>query len=135
MFFAVPFELAMIPLPARDEPVLNLYGTSLSIIQHDPESDRAAWEFIHWLAQAENVSRWANNTGTLPARNDVPAQFPVEETGWLIEPHMAGYDLIRDEVAFTMIRILSRGESSLAELETNANAILEAFTMEPDDHD
>ena len=132
MFFAVPFELAVFPLPAVDGPVLNLYGTSLSIIHHDDESDRAAWNLLRWLAQPENMSRWAKNTGTLPARHDVPAEFSLNETQWLIEPHMAGYDLIWDEIAFSMIGILSRGESSLAELETNANAILEAFTMEPD---
>lgn len=133
-FYAEPFEMQIIPLPTEEGRVVNLMGFSLSVVRHTPEQDKAAWEFIAWLAAPERMERWAAVTHTLPSDlNVVQPDDPVMQATWMIEPAFPGYDLIRDEVAFTLRGILtgvSLLDIALAQLEQIAHEIQAAFVLE-----
>ncbi|MBZ0304996.1 MAG: extracellular solute-binding protein [Anaerolineae bacterium] len=135
-FFADPFELAVMPVPAADGPTANVYGPSLVLFHHGEVQNRAGWQFINWLAEPEQMQRWAEKNDALPARQDVESEFGVEflQAEWMSEPGMAGYDLIRDEVVFALREILSGGaeiQTRLRELNQTANEIQQVFDNKP----
>lgn len=133
-YFAQPFNWTLVPIPAHEQPISNLYGASLSIFASNPEQEAAAWAWVAWLAEAERVAAWAALNQALPARLDVPpppqlrAFLPENGALWYLEPQIGGYDLIRDELIFTVRAILG-GEpvEKLSELNEIAHEIYAAF--------
>lgn len=132
-FFADPFELTVMPVPATDGLIANIYGPSLVLFHHGEAQNLAGWQFMKWLAEPEQMRRWAEINASLPARQDVEAAFAIEflQAEWMSEPGMAGYDLIRDELVFAIRDILSGGadvQTRLRELNQTANEIQQVFS-------
>lgn len=133
-FYAQPFPLRMVPLPAQDAPVTHLTGVSLSAFRSTPEREDAAWQWVAWLAQAQNARAWADVNQAIPARLD------VESSDWqafqsatvFTEPVFAGYPLIRDELVFAVRGILAGEDINrrLAQLTEDANRIYQVFVLE-----
>lgn len=132
-FYAEPFDLAAMPMPGRDQPIMDISGSSLSIFHHDDAQDQAAWALIEWLAQPEQIEKWAQASHTLPARRDVDPIWG-EEAEWMIEPNFPGYDVARDEIVFASRAILTGAElpSRLDQLDQLLGEIYRAFVMEQD---
>lgn len=134
-YFAEPFALAVVPVPAQSAPTANFYGVSLSIFRSRPEREVAAWTWVRWLAQPAQIARWAAVNDALPARRDVEAGImqPFLAADSFIEPNLAGYDLVRDELVFTVRAILAGSTdeaSALDKLTETANRVRAAFVLE-----
>jgi len=65
------FVWSVAPLPymdGGDEPVMNIYGASVSVPQTTPEQELAAWLFIKWYTAPEQNARWAKISNYFPVR-------------------------------------------------------------------
>jgi multiple sugar transport system substrate-binding protein len=65
------FQWGVAPLPymdGGDEPVMNLYGASISVPQTTPEQELAAWLFVKWFTEPEMNARWSKISNYFPVR-------------------------------------------------------------------
>ncbi|MFC1961201.1 extracellular solute-binding protein [Chloroflexota bacterium] len=107
------FEWTIAPLPYADlgatEPTMNLYGASVSVVNTTPEEGLAAWLFVRWMSEPDQLAYWAENTGYYPVRGtaaeamaDYLAENAEYAAGFALlssvkaEPPVAGYDVVRD---------------------------------------
>jgi multiple sugar transport system substrate-binding protein len=70
------FQWAVAPLPYMDggnEPVMNLYGASVSIPKTTPEQELAAWLFVKWFTEPEQNARWTKISNYFPVRASAAA--------------------------------------------------------------
>ncbi len=134
------FEWGFAPIPyTGDEPVMNIYGASVSIPKTDPQTQLAAWLFLKYYTSPEIQARWARASNYFPVRASVAdglgdyfSENPAYETAFGLlkygktEPPVAGYDNIRDEASAAFNRILAGEDAAtvLAELDQTANALL-----------
>ncbi len=145
--FAEPFEWHVTYIPYTDVPVQNIYGASVSIPKTTPEGELAAWLFVRWFTEPEQQARWAEISNYFPVRFSTAADMgtlfedlPQYEDAWnviqgetAVEPQIASYDVVRDEMAATFDQLLSGGgdvQTALADLTTKANDIQASFSAE-----
>jgi len=72
------FQWGVAALPYKDggnEPVMNLYGASVSIPKTTREQELAAWLFVKWFTSPENQARWAKISGYFPTRASAAAEL------------------------------------------------------------
>lgn len=62
------FELGAIEMPYFTQPSVALGGNVLVILTQDPERVEAAWEYICYLTETEQITDFALSTGYLPIR-------------------------------------------------------------------
>ena len=64
------FQWGIAPVPQNDpsKPVAVLLGSSIAIFKTRDERARAAWQCARWLAQPEQIARWARATHSIPTR-------------------------------------------------------------------
>jgi len=67
----VKFELGVAPLPLNRRRATILGGKSLAILTKDERKERAAWEFIRWITDAQQNLKWSTATGYIPLRLSV----------------------------------------------------------------
>jgi ABC-type glycerol-3-phosphate transport system substrate-binding protein len=61
------FAWDIAPLPhLTSEPIVNVQGSTMSILRTTPRQQLAAWLFLKWFLQPENDVQWALETGALP---------------------------------------------------------------------
>ena len=134
------FEWSVAPLPrTTDDPVMNVYGASVSIGKSTPEKELATWLFIKHYTGAEVQAEWARASNYFPVRQSVAdgleeyfGENPAYQTAFDLlqygtaEPPAPGYDFVRDEAESTMAAIADGADvaESLAELTATANEIL-----------
>ena len=134
------FAWSVAPLPRRtDEPVVNVYGASVSIGASTPEKELAAWLFLKYYTSPEVQATWAQVSNYFPVRQSVAenmseyfAQNPAYQTAFDLlpygrsEPPVPGYDFVRDRVREVMAAIVDGADvaSTLADLTVEANEIL-----------
>lgn len=135
------FEWSVAPIPhTTSEPVMDVYGASLSIPKSTPEQQLAAWLFIKWMSGPEQQARWVRASNYFPVRkstaselDDYFAENPQYEDAFEIlttsvtkaEPPFAGYDEVRDAAAATFNAILDGADvaKAIADLNEEANEI------------
>ncbi len=122
------------------QPVLDIYGASVSIPKSTPEKQLAAWLFVKWFTQPEQQAKWveistyfpvrkstANNLGGYFAKNPkFKDAFELLNSATLkAEPPFSGYDEVRDAVSAAFNAILDGAdiEQTAKELEEEANKI------------
>ena len=134
------FNWSIAPLPhTTADPVMNIYGASVSIPKSTPEAELATWLFVKYYTSPEVQAEWARASNYFPVRRSVAegltdyfAENPAYETAFnllqygVAEPPVPGYDFVRDEVATTMAAIADGApvDESLSELNATANEIL-----------
>jgi multiple sugar transport system substrate-binding protein/sn-glycerol 3-phosphate transport system substrate-binding protein len=134
------FEWGVAAIPhTTPDPVMNIYGASVSIPNGTPEEVLATWLFVKYYTSPEVQATWAEASQYFPVRQSVAeglsdyfaAQPAYQEAFNLLEygkaePPVPGYDFVRDEVESVMAAIANGAEveSSLEELNTTANEIL-----------
>lgn len=62
------FELGIAPLPGEKTSTTVLQGTNLIICKSNPEREKAAFKFLKFLMEPENVAIWAVRTKYVPVR-------------------------------------------------------------------
>jgi len=134
------YSVDAIPHTTKD-PVMNLYGASVSIPKTTPEQELAAWLFVKFYTNAENQSKWAIASAYFPVRAspanspELKAQLeadPVYKAAFDLlqygqaEPSTPGYDAVRTEMGKAMVDIVGGADvkTTLDALNKTANDIL-----------
>ena len=128
------------PLPhTTADPVMNIYGASVSIPKSTPEQELAAWLFVKYYTSPEVQAKWAEASNYFPVRKSVAENMtdyfeenPTYKKVFELlpygkaEPPMPGYDFVRDEVEAVMAAIADGApvQESLDQLTETANEIL-----------
>ena len=124
------------------DPVMNIYGASISIPKSTPEKELAAWLFLKFFSQPENEAKFAAATGYYPVRasalnsmSDFMSKNPTYKAGsellkyGISEPPVPGYDAVRDAINKTVSQIVASPypdpKPLLDQLNTDANKILQ----------
>jgi multiple sugar transport system substrate-binding protein len=123
------------------EPVVNLYGASVSITSgHSPEAELATWLFVRAFTSPEAQAAWARASNYFPVRasaaDDLAEYFEQEpayrEAFQLLpygvsEPVAPGYAFVRDLVAAAMGAIVDGADvvSTLRAVNAEANRVLD----------
>ena len=121
------------------DPVMNLYGASISIPKTTPEKELAAWLFLKYFTSPDVQATWVKASNYFPVRKSVAENLSdyFEENpqyakafGLLpyakTEPPVPGYDFVRDLVREAMAAIADGADiqSTLDQLNQEANDIL-----------
>jgi len=134
------FNWSVAPLPrTTEDPVMNIYGASVSIPRSTPEKELATWLFVKYYTDPDVQAEWAQASNYFPVRQSVAeglgdyfASNPAYETAFdllqygVTEPPVPGYDFVRDEVREVMAAIADGApvQESLDELTATSNEIL-----------
>jgi sn-glycerol 3-phosphate transport system substrate-binding protein len=63
------FEPGIAAIPWGKKPAVMLTGTNLAIFSKaSEEQQRAAWDFVRWLAEVKQQARWSVGTSYVPIR-------------------------------------------------------------------
>ena len=132
------WSVAAIPHTTPD-PVMNVYGASVSIPKTTPERELAAWLFIKYYTSPDVQAKWATVSQYFPVRQSVVSGLdevfntvPGYKTAFDMlkyshfEPPVPGYDFVRNEVSNAMAAIVDGAEvpATLEGLNVLANEIL-----------
>ena len=134
------FEWSVAPIPGTvDEPVMNVYGASVSVPKATPEQELATWLFVKYYTSPEVQAAWAQASNYFPVRQSVAdglgdyfGENPAYQTAFDLlpyaktEPPVPGYDFVRDEVSEVMAAIADGApvQEALDALTEDANEIL-----------
>ncbi|RME10097.1 MAG: ABC transporter substrate-binding protein [Ardenticatenia bacterium] len=135
------FEWSVAALPhTTPDPVMNIYGASVSIPKSTPEKELAAWLFIKYYTSPEVQAKWAMASNYFPVRKsaaealqDYFEQNPAYKTAFELlpygkfEPPTPGYDFVRDLIEEKMAAIAEGAPvaETLAAANEEANQILQ----------
>jgi multiple sugar transport system substrate-binding protein/sn-glycerol 3-phosphate transport system substrate-binding protein len=144
------WSVAAIP-HTTPNPVMNVYGASVSIPKTTPAAELAAWLFVKYYTSAEVNTKWALASNYFPVRasaaanlTDYFAKNPAYKAAFdllqygIFEPPVPGYDFVRSKVQEAMAAIADGGDvaGTLAPLNEEANALLqEQIAMLPEAKD
>jgi multiple sugar transport system substrate-binding protein/sn-glycerol 3-phosphate transport system substrate-binding protein len=134
------FNWSVAALPhTTPDPVVDIYGASLSVPKTNPEEQLASWLFVKWFTEPEQQAEWAQISNYFPVRKstaaelgDYFAQNPAYATAFgllkygKVEPPVAGYDVARNKISEAYNAILEGADvqETLAQLDKDANDIL-----------
>ena len=134
------WSVAAIP-HTTDEPVMNIYGASVSIPSgNSPENELATWLFIKYYTSPEVQAQWAQASNYFPVRESVAnglgdyfEQNPAYQTAFELleygqaEPPAPGYDFVRDLIEQEMAAIVDGADvaDTLEFANAEANLLLE----------
>ena len=151
-----PFKwtIVMFPQANPDQPKVNLYGASWSVLKTTPEQELAAWLFMKHFTEKENTAAWATTSNYMAVRQSA-APIAVEAVkgskafanapeaaaaygemyNWIqyggVEAPVAGYDPVRALIQDTVQKVAVQGEGDpKAELDAaveQANQLLAEY--------
>lgn len=132
------FQWSVTALPhTTEEPVMNVYGASVSIPHTTTEQELGAWIFTKFYTDARVQAYWAVASNYFPVRassaaelEDYFAGFPAYKAAFDLlqygyaEPPVAGYDFVRNMIGEAMGAIVSDVDADVVEIleETNESA-------------
>jgi len=135
------FDWTVAAIPhVTPEPVMNVYGASVSITSgHAPEAELATWLFVKYFTGSEAQAAWARASNYFPVRASVAAglsdyfeadpayaaAFDLLRFG-VSEPVAPGYAFVRNLVAAEMGAIVDGADvrSTLERVNAEANRVL-----------
>lgn len=114
------WSIALLPRE-RDDPVIDVYGASMSAFKSEPEKQLAAWLFLKWVSEPDQQAKWSRGTNYFPTRKSVASEmsqylaenpqyekaFGFLENTWAIEPGVAAYDECRNEIGEMLNAVLA----------------------------
>jgi len=122
-----------------ENPVMNIYGASISMPKHTPEREVAAWLFLKYFTSTEVQADWVWASSYFPVRQSTGDELdtyfaanPQYAAAFDLlpyskaEPNTPNYDAVRDLVATAMSDIMQGAKvvPTLNTLNNNANATL-----------
>ncbi len=135
------FDWSVAAVPhTTPEPVMNVYGASVSITSgHAPEAELATWLFVQYFTSPEVQADWARASNYFPVRASVAdglddyfdadpayeAAFDLLRYG-VSEPVAPGYAFVRNLVAAELAAIVDGADvtTALQRLDAEANRVL-----------
>ncbi len=134
------FEWSVAAIPhTTPDPVMNIYGASVSIPKTTPESELAAFLFVKYYTSPEIQARWVEASQYFPVRASVAGELtdyfaaePAFKTAFDLlefgrfEPPVPGYDFVRELVDEAMAAIADGAPvaDTLSDLNARSNEIL-----------
>jgi sn-glycerol 3-phosphate transport system substrate-binding protein len=110
------FPVVAAPLPRDVRPSVPTGGTMFVLMRAAPEEEkRAAWEFVRWMCEEEQVIAWSTRTGYTPTT--LPAVARLVEQGWYTRHRndRASYDQLVDAEPWPWLSDLFRIERDTVE--------------------
>jgi len=137
------FEWGVAPPPrVGPEPIVNVYGASVSVCRSTPERQVASWLFLKWFTAPAQQARWVRASSYFPVRHstareltDLFAANPKYQQVYELldygrtEPSVAGYQPVRRMIGEAMVKVMLGGDVDelLTRLEAEANATLAEY--------
>lgn len=135
------FEWSVGALPHTTlDPIMNIYGASISIPKHTPERELAAWLFLKYFTTTDVQAEWAKFSFYFPVRQSAADQMadfflvnPQYANAFNLlphtksEPNTPNYDYARIYIEIAMAAIFGGGAdivSTLNQLNIDANSTL-----------
>ena len=132
--------------PPRDgeDPILNVYGASISVCRSTPERQLAAWLFLKWFTTPEQQARWIKASNYFPVRRSTARELesyfeenPRYGTVYSLldygkpEPSVPGYQAVRRMIEEAMVEVAQGGDIAkiLERIQGEANRSLQEFQM------
>lgn len=85
------FGVAKAPYPSDGEPATNLGGEQAMVFDNSEAEAEAAADFLTWFLEAENVTKWSQETGMLPVTNSVAESSEYLDWVSSTEPRLLPY--------------------------------------------
>ncbi len=81
---AARFPVVAAPLPRRARASVPTGGTMFVLLRGAPDEEkRAAWEFVRWMLEPDQVVAWSTRTGYMPTTRAAVAR--LDASGWYAE--------------------------------------------------
>jgi len=116
------FQWNVAPFPGTTpQPVLNIFGASVSVVKSTPAKQLASWIFLRWMSEPAQQAEWVKASNYFPVRRstgvalgDYLTQNPPFATAFQAlqtstlkaEPSFTGYDLVRDAISTAYNQVL-----------------------------
>lgn len=122
------------------EPVVNVYGASLSVCRTTAARQLAAWLFLKWFTEPAQQARWVVASNYFPARKSTAQllesffeENPRYRRAYDLldygkpEPSVPGYEPARRLIAQAVVKVIQGADvdRTLEQLQREANATLE----------
>ncbi len=142
---AFDWSVAAIPHTTTD-PVMNIYGASVSMPVSTPEAELASWLFLKYYTSPDVQATWAKVSEYFPVRESVANEMtdyfdanPAYKTAFDMlkyghfEPPVPGYDFVRVKVGEAMAAIANGDDvaTTLSTLNSESNDILSEQMTSP----
>jgi multiple sugar transport system substrate-binding protein/sn-glycerol 3-phosphate transport system substrate-binding protein len=137
------FDWSIAPLPHEtDEPIVDMYGPSITVFQTTPEKQLASWLFLKWFTEPEQTARWAITTGYFPVRRSAAqsermlehfSENPLYAKAFSFlpyaktEPTIAGWQAVRDALEEAIVGVITGEQSPEAACDDAVAAAEEAI--------
>ena len=123
-----------------EEPIINVYGASVSLCKTTPQQQLAAWLFIKWFTEPAQQARWVRASNCFPVRRSTASElgdyfeenarykaaFELLDFG-KSEPTLSGYQQVRRVLQEAMVEIIEGGDMDrvLADVQQAANRTIQ----------
>jgi multiple sugar transport system substrate-binding protein/sn-glycerol 3-phosphate transport system substrate-binding protein len=139
------FDWSISPMPhSTEEPIVDMYGPSITVFQTTPEKQLASWLFLKWFTAPEQTARWAITTGYFPVRKSAAqsdrmlehfSENPLYAKAFSFlkyaktEPTLAGWQTVRDVLEESIVAVVT-GEQTPEEAVSESVGIAEEVMTE-----
>ena len=123
-----------------EEPIINVYGASVSLCKTTPQQQLAGWLFIKWFTEPAQQARWVRASNYFPVRRSTASElgdyfeenarykaaFELLDFG-KSEPTLSGYQQVRRVLQEAMVEIIEGGDMYrvLADVQQAANRTIQ----------
>ena len=123
-----------------EDPIINVYGASVSLCKTTPQQQLAAWLFIKWFTEPAQQARWVRASNYFPVRRSTASElgdyfeenarykaaFELLDFG-KSEPTLSGYQQVRRVLQEAMVEIIEGGDMDrvLADVQQAANRTIQ----------
>ncbi|MGB1718562.1 MAG: extracellular solute-binding protein [Candidatus Latescibacterota bacterium] len=123
-----------------EEPIINVYGASVSLCKTTPQQQLAGWLFIKWFTEPAQQARWVRASNYFPVRRSTASElgdyfeenarykaaFELLDFG-KSEPTLSGYQQVRRVLQEAMVEIIEGGDMDrvLADVQQAANRTIQ----------
>ena len=123
-----------------EEPVVNVYGASVSLCKTTPQQQLAAWLFVKWFTEPAQQARWVRASNYFPVRRSTASELDeyfeknarYKAAYGLLdfgksEPTLSGYQQVRRVLQQAMVEIIEGGDVDrvLADVQQDANRTIQ----------
>lgn len=123
-----------------EEPIINVYGASVSLCKTTPQQQLAAWLFVKWFTEPAQQARWVRASNYFPVRRSTASELGeyFEENARYksayelldfgkSEPTLSGYQQVRRVLQEAMVEIIEGGDMDrvLADVQQDANRAIQ----------
>ena len=123
-----------------EEPIVNVYGASVSLCKTTPQQQLAAWLFVKWFTEPAQQARWVRASNYFPVRRSTASElneYFEKNTRYKAayelldfgksEPTLSGYQQVRRVLQEAMVEIIEGGDMDrvLADVQQDANRTIQ----------